>query len=265
MIMNGRLRLRYFTKYLLILLATFFISTLSMVVNVRLGIAEGDLSDNRIRAQLTPYQQTTLSAEIAANISALPLREGGTFKKGQRLVSFDCALLNAQLNKANVSAELALQGYQVSKRLEDLNSISSFEMYQAMAKMKEANTELESMEVMVSKCSLSAPYAGKIAKLHVDAFQYVTPGTPLIDIVDTSQLEVRLIVPSSWLSWLKSGATFSILIEELGKTYQSRVVMIGARIDPVSQSLPITGAIEGAHNELLPGMSGWANFDKVKE
>ena len=34
---------------------------------------------NRIRAQLTAFQQTTLSAEIAANISKLPLHEGESF------------------------------------------------------------------------------------------------------------------------------------------------------------------------------------------
>ena len=219
---------------------------------------------NRIRAQLTAYQQTTLSSEIAANISKLPLREGEPFVKDQLLVEFDCALLNAQLNKADATAEVARQGLKVSKRLEELNSISKLEVDQATAKVKETEAEREAMKVNVSKCSLSAPYPGRIAKLHVDAFQYVTSGKPLMDILDTSRLEVRLIVPSGWLAWLKPGGRFSIQIEELGRTYQARVVRLGARIDPVSQSLPITGEIEGNHGELLPGMSGWASFSKAK-
>ena len=160
---------------------------------------------NRIRAQLTAYQQTTLSSEIAANISKLPLREGEPFVKDQLLVEFDCALLNAQLNKADATAEVARQGLKVSKRLEELNSISKLEVDQATAKVKETEAEREAMKVNVSKCSLSAPYPGRIAKLHVDAFQYVTSGKPLMDILDTSRLEVRLIVPSGWLAWLKPG------------------------------------------------------------
>ena len=215
---------------------------------------------NRIRAQLTPFQQTTLSSEIAANVSKLPLREGEAFQKGQLLVAFDCALLNAQLNKGEASAEVARQGLKVSKRLETLNSISSLEVDQASAKVKETEAELDAMKVNVSKCTLLAPYQGRIAKLHVDAYQYATPGKPLMDILDTSRLEVRLIVPSGWLAWLKPGGRFSIQIEELGRSYQARVVRLGARIDPVSQSIPITGEIEGNHGELLAGMSGWANF-----
>lgn len=226
--------------------------------------AQEHVADSRIRAQLTSYQQTTLSAEVAANISKLTLREGEQFNKDRLLVKFDCALLNAQLNKAKAAAEVARQGLKVSKRLEELHSISSLEVDQAIAKAKETEAELEAMRVHVSKCSLSAPYSGRIARLHVNEHQYVTPGTPLMDIVDTSRLEVRLIAPSNWLSWLRQGSTFSIQIEELGKTYRAQVVRLGARIDPVSQSLPIIGKIEGDHGELLPGMSGWASFNRMK-
>lgn len=228
------------------------------------AVALDNPSGGRIRAQLTPYQQTTFSAEIAANISKLPLREGELFNKDQKLVEFDCALLNAQLHKSSATAEIAIQSLDVSKKLEKLNSISTLEVDQASAKVKETEAELEAMKVNVSKCSLSAPYSGKIAKLYVDAYQYVTPGKPLMDILDTSRLEVRLIVPSGWLSWLKTGNRFSIQIEELGKTYQAKVVRLGARIDPVSQSLQIFGEIEGKHGELIPGMSGWASFSKAK-
>ena len=218
--------------------------------------------DGRIRVQLTPYQQTTLSSEISANISKLPLREGEGFKESQQLVEFDCSLLNAQLHKAEASAEAARQAYTVSKRLAELNSISSLEVDQALAKSKETEAELAAMRVTVSKCSLQAPFKGRIAKLYADAYQYMTPGKPLMDIIDTTRLEVRLIVPSRWLSFLKVGNRFTIQIEELGRAYQARVVRVGARIDPLSQSVPLIGEIVGSHEELLPGMSGWAGFGK---
>ena len=221
--------------------------------------------DGRIRVQLTPYQQTTLSSEISANISKLPLREGQRFQEGEQLVEFDCSLLNAQLHKAEASADSAREASKVSKRLAELNSISSLEVDQAAAKSKETEAELAAMKVTVSKCSLQAPFNGRIAKLQVDAYQYVTPGKPLMDIIDTSRLEVRLIVPSRWLSWLKAGNHFTIHIEELGRSYQARIVRLGARIDPLSQSIPVVGEIVGPHEELLSGMSGWASFAKGKK
>lgn len=245
-------------------IAAAFIIALPLFPLTSAATQEGAL-EGRIRVQLTPFQQTTLSTEIAANISRLPLREGETFRENQQLIEFDCSLLNAQLNKAEASAEAARQTLKVSKRLAELNSISILEVDQATAKVKETEAEAEATRVNVSKCTLKAPYIGRIAKLHVDPHQYVTPGKPLMDIIDTSRLEVRLIVPSRWLSWLKPGNRFTVQIDELGRAYQARIVRVGARIDPLSQSIPLTGEIIGNHDELLPGMSGWAGFSRARK
>ncbi len=218
--------------------------------------------DGRIRVQITSFQQTTLSSELAANISQLPLKEGESFAESQLLAEFDCSILQAQLNKAEAAADVARRTLKVNTRLAELNSISSLEVDQASAKVKETEAEVAMMKVTVSKCSLKAPFAGRIAKLHVEPYQYMTPGKPLMDIVDTLQLEVRLIVPSRWLSWLRMRTTFTVLIEETGRTYRALVTRINPRIDPLSQSISLTASIVGSHPELLPGMSGWARFKK---
>lgn len=223
--------------------------------------AQDGLQDSgRVRIQLVSVKQTTLSAEISAKISGLPLREGKAFTEGETLLVFDCALLQSQLNRAEASAEGAQQTLKVNKRLLELNSISNLEVEQAATKVKETAAEVAAMKVTVSKCVTTAPFSGRIAKLYVEAFQYVTTGKPLMDILDTKNLEVNLIVPSKWLSWIKAGSSFSVLIEELNRTYSAKVVRTGARIDPLSQSIQITGEITGDHPELLPGMSGWASF-----
>ena len=46
--------------------------------------------DRRIRTQLVSPDAVVLSSELAAKIDALPLREGDAFKRGDKLVVFDC-------------------------------------------------------------------------------------------------------------------------------------------------------------------------------
>ncbi|HIJ83572.1 MAG TPA: efflux transporter periplasmic adaptor subunit, partial [Magnetococcales bacterium] len=50
-------------------------------------------------------------------------------------------------------------------------------------------------------------------------------------------------------------------LDETDQRYQGQVVMIGARIDPASQSVTVLGHIQGNHPELLAGMSGNARFE----
>lgn len=220
--------------------------------------------EGRVRVQITARNEVVLSSEISAKIASLPLREGDAFRAGQSLVTFDCTLYQAQLNKAQASLEAARQTLAVNKRLAELNSIGALEVQQAEARVKEGAAEVAYMQASVGKCTIAAPFAGRIAKRSVAAHQYVTPGTPLLGILETGVLELQMIVPSRWLAWLKAGQHFSVQVDELGKTVSGQVVRIGARIDPVSQSVSITGVISGSSAQLLPGMSGWAVFPNAK-
>ena len=95
-------------------------------------------------------------------------------------------------------------------------------------------------------------------------YEYVTPGQPLLQVIDDLNLHLQLLVSSRWLKWLKEGALFQVRIDETGKGYRAVVTTIGARVDPVSQTMEIRGTIEGNHPELLAGMSGTARFSLPK-
>lgn len=217
-------------------------------------------NDGRIRTQLISKNEVVISSELAAKIANLPLREGQAFKNGQTLVAFDCTTYQAQLDKARATAQSSKQLLDVNRRLSELNSVGTLEVEMAEAKAREAAAEVNFMQATVGKCRINAPFTGRIAKRHVATHQYVNQGTPLLDILDTSQLELQMIVPSKWLAWLKPGSRFTVQMEELGQSFPATVVRVGARIDPVSQSVSLTGTIVGNNSALLPGMSGWASF-----
>lgn len=223
--------------------------------------AAGD-KHSRIRIQVSSRNAVTISAEIAGRIAALPLREGDAFRARQQLVGFDCSLLQSQLRKAEAATEAAQAVLQSNQRMAELNSVGKFEVQQSQARLKEAEAEAAGARVLVGRCSIPAPFSGRVVKRQVGTHQYVTPGTPLLDIVQTDQLELQMLVPSKWLAWLKPGTQLAVEVEELGKSYRARVQRIGAQIDAVSQTVPLYAGIEGSPPELLPGMSGWAAFPK---
>ncbi|HLO78992.1 MAG TPA: HlyD family efflux transporter periplasmic adaptor subunit, partial [Magnetospirillum sp.] len=101
-----------------------------------------------------------------------------------------------------------------------------------------------------------APFDGRVVEQKIRAQQFAQPGQPLLDVLDDSVLELDFVVPSKWLVWLKPGHAFQVAIDETGKTYPVKLIRSGARIDPVSQSVRVTGAIGGHFPELTAGMSG---------
>ncbi len=217
-----------------------------------------DAAAPEIRAQLSPRRSTVLSSEIPGQVDELNLREGDRFKEGQRLLSLDCSLHRARLAKAQAQAQEARKVHEVNGRLDRLGSVSQLEVDAAAARRAAADADVTLMRGLTDRCAVSAPFAGRVAEMKVKRHQFVGEGQELMEILDDRDLEVETIVPSRWLAWLQPGRRFAVRLEETGKTYQAEVTRLGARIDPVSQSIRMFGRIVGSHDELLAGMSGQA-------
>jgi membrane fusion protein (multidrug efflux system) len=230
--------------------------TPSAATNVPPPAVSSAMSRQELLEQLLPRRYTTIAAEIGAKVSALPVSEGGGFRAGQVLVQFDCSLQKAQLEKADAELEGAEQTLKSNLRLEQLNSVGQLELDLSRSATNKAKAEVGANKAVLAKCQVTAPFAGRVAEQKVREQQYVQPGQAMLDILDDSVLELEFLVPSVWLRWLKVGGTFDVQIDETRKTYPARFIRIGARVDPVSQSVKVAAAIHGKFPELMAGMSG---------
>lgn len=213
-----------------------------------------------IRAQLTPRQSTILSSELAGRIEAFPLREGDRFEEGQQLAAFDCAMHRAQLARATAQQTEARKTYEVNQRLARLNSISALEVDVAAARLAAAEAETAIMRIAVSRCTIRAPFQGRVAAVRVRQHQFATAGQELLEILDDRDFEVEMIVPSRWLAWLRPGTAFTLAVDETSESYPAEVTRLAARIDPVSQSVTLFGKVTTGAGRLIAGMSGRALF-----
>lgn len=209
-----------------------------------------------LRAQLSPRRYTTLAAEVGARIQRLSVTEGSAIRAGQMLVSFDCSLQQAQLQRAQATLGAAQKQLATQRRLVELNATGRQELDQAEAEVGKTRAEMSQIQVQLSKCSIAAPFNGRVGEQKVREQQYVQPGQALLEVLDDSVLEVEFIMPSRWLSTVRPGHNLQFAVDETGKTYPAKVQRLGARVDPVSQSIKVTAAIEGRPAELVAGMSG---------
>jgi RND family efflux transporter MFP subunit len=218
--------------------------------------ADSALATREIRAQLMPRRYVALAAEIGAKITQLPIAEGGRFKTGQILVTFDCALPAAQMQRAQAALSAAEQTDAGNRQLAELKSIGRIELGLSAAEVSKARADVAATQAVLSKCKIAAPFSGRIAEQKVREQQFVQSGQALLDIIDDSVLELEFIAPSQWLKWIRVGSTLQVQIDETGNTYAVKVQRIGARVDPVSQSIKLVAIPEGTPTDLIAGMSG---------
>ena len=217
-------------------------------------------SRETLRGIVKSVNEAMISTDLLFPIETLPFREGERFKKGDVLAAFDCRDLAAQVK----SAEAVLRAEQITQdnnaRLAKSKAVGNFEVEISKAKTDQAAGELEAYQSKMSRCVIRAPYDGRIAFMRAHAHEIPEPNQPLMQIVSEEGLEIETLLPSAWLRWLKPGSRFSIDIDETGEVKQAEVSRIAAVVDPVSQTVKVTGRFLDDAPGILPGMSGPTHY-----
>jgi len=212
--------------------------------------------DARVRVQLVPRASAVLSAEVSAVVRRLPVQEGAAFAAGDLLVVFDSSLQEAQLERAEAQLQAAEVSAAAAEKLLQLKSGGQVEANLAAADVRKAKAEVRYATEMLARCTLRAPYAGRLAQRRVQEHELAQAGQPVLEIIATGGLEAEFIAPSWKLQRWQPGSRISFAIDETGSTYYARVARVAAQVDSASQSIKVVATLEGSPPELIPGMSG---------
>lgn len=212
------------------------------------------------RAVIVSLDRTVLSSEIAGEIVDLSKFEGDSFKKGESLIKIDCSVYKAQKRKIDVEKEIARLELEKNKKLDTFGSIGTFEIQISQENLNKQKAESDIAAINISRCDIKAPFDGKIASKKVAKYQNIKPQDELLEIVGVDNLEAKVVVPSSWLIWLKKGIEFDLSIDETKTTVKAQVVQIDSVVDPTSQSITLRAKLLKPFENIIPGMSATANF-----
>ena len=236
-----------------------FIVGIILFVDAGSALAQGS-EDDAVRGLVKPKFKAVLSSEISARISQLPFRDGQRFEKGATLVKFDCSLYLADRESRQAEYDKQRKEHENQKQLLVLNATSNINVDIAESDARKARAEMRMAQVRVRRCEITAPYAGRVLELSVNPHESVAPADKLLSILDDKSLEIELIVPSKWLSWLRVTSKFALHLDETSQTYPAEVAELGAAVDPVSQTVRVIGVFQEQPNDVLAGMSGTARF-----
>jgi RND family efflux transporter MFP subunit len=217
-----------------------------------------------VRVLVLPAGETVLASPVPGRIAQMHVGLGVPFKQGAVLVSMDCDEPRARLAMAKADQAAATEQYEAKLRMQGLEQASDVEVALAASAVAKAKAQIDLYNFQISQCTIRAPWDGRAVKLHVRSYMTVAAGQPLLDLVRSGLLLMKLNVPSSWISTLKMGHMFDVTIDETGQTYQAKVHRINGRVDPVSQTIELEATMTKSHPDLLPGMSGVAKFTGMR-
>jgi RND family efflux transporter MFP subunit len=219
-------------------------------------------SDFQVPALLIAPIQTTLASPMFGRVANHNVSLGSAFKKGDLLVSFVCADRNAQVAMGEAEFAAAQVAYENKLKLQGLSQAGEIEVTLAATEASRTKAQLDYFEALADQCKVRAPFSGKVSRVQVKPYQGVTQGEPLLEIISTDGLKAVMNIPANWLNDVELGNEVSLYINETGNNYAAKLSAINSTVDSISHTIEVEAQIINSPSNLLPGMSGDAQFSR---
>ncbi|KJV30822.1 efflux RND transporter periplasmic adaptor subunit [Pantoea sp. SM3] len=160
-------------------------------------VASGEAQQRIFPARIESGDSTDLSFKRAGQIDSLEIRQGNNVKQGQviaRLISHEA---QQRVNERQTAATLAQRQFARFQTLSGRQAISQAEMDVQRANRDAANAALQIAREELSQMTLTAPFSGTAAVVHVRNHQVVAAGQPIATLTRNDLLDVVFNVPEN--------------------------------------------------------------------
>jgi RND family efflux transporter MFP subunit len=196
---------------------------------------------------LQPVNQSTVKAKVSGEIRQVNVREGQAVTAGQLIVRFDAADLEARLTERIGALEASRAQLALAEKTRAQNqqllkqkfisqtaydsAESNLSVTQGTVKSNEAQVQLA--RIALRDAGVVAPLSGIVAKRHVQPGEKVPFDTPLITIVDLTQMEMQAMVPANDIPELRPGMSVELAIDGFGERRFAGTI---ERINPTTEA-----------------------------
>jgi len=238
------------------------------------------LSPQRYSAPATvkPFNRPQLAAEVTGRILHMPVRVGEQVSQDQLLVELDCRVHEqrektaaAATSRARAQRQLADAQLQRAQNLKRNSSISEELLDQRRTELLSAQAELRSQQALlqlaqidVERCHISAPFDALVSQRLASEGGLANPGTPLLELVQLSQLEVSAevraheadtLAEANGPSFLYQQQRYPLRLRALPPLIDERSRTREARLQFSGESAPVGAAgrlVWSSRERLLP-------------
>jgi membrane fusion protein (multidrug efflux system) len=196
-----------------------------------------------------------ITAKLSNRVTAIRFREGQQVKAGDVLVEFDSEQARATLAEAEAALSDSRSQYKRSRELYATKALSEAQLDQLQATLKANEARVAGAQSQLNDTIIRAPFAGRVGLRNVSVGSYVSPGTVITTLDDTSIIKLDFSVPEVFLSTLQEGLEVSARTSAYPDTeFKGKVSSIDSRLDPVSRSIIVRARIDNKDGRLKPGM-----------
>jgi RND family efflux transporter MFP subunit len=216
----------------------------------------------RMVGTVFPLRKSIVAGEVEGLVVEFPAKRGDYVKKGQVLAKLRTTTLEIQLKGAKADEHLARIKYQRAKELYEGKAISHQELDEFETKLVAQEAVVEGVEDEIGKCTITAPFDGRITEESTEIGQWLKKGDSVISMLQLDYVKVRIPVPEKYIQSLNVGDESEVSFPALGSiTRTGHIVHIVPQADKRARTFPVYIKIDNKDEAIKSGMFAEATFE----
>jgi membrane fusion protein (multidrug efflux system) len=200
-------------------------------------------------------ESVQVTSKASNVVTAIRFSDGDEVSRGEVLVEMDDAQAQAALAEAQAGLADSQSQYDRSRDLVTQEALSQADLDQIEAQVKAGQARVAAAQASLDDTVIRAAFDGRTGFRQVSVGSFVSPGTLITTLDDTSIIKLDFTVPENFLFMLRRGLAVSALSAGLpNREFTGEVTNMESRVDPVTRSITVRAEIPNADGALRQGM-----------
>jgi membrane fusion protein (multidrug efflux system) len=200
-------------------------------------------------------ESVEITSKASNTITAIRFQEGEEVERGEVLVEMDDAQARAALAEAQASLARSKSQYDRSRNLQSSQVLSVADLELVEASLKADEARVAAAQARLDDTVIRASFRGRTGFRRVSVGSFVSPGSVITTLDDTSVIKLDFTVPETYLFVLRRGLPITAVAAGLPeRTFKGTVTNMDSRVDPVTRSVTVRAELDNADGLLRQGM-----------
>jgi membrane fusion protein (multidrug efflux system) len=221
--------------------------------------AEASIGPMAIEIEAVGTTRANESVQVTSKtsnvVTAIHFTDSQVVSQGDVLAEMDDAQAQAALAEAEASLSDSESQYNRTRDLVSRELLSQAELDTVEAQLKADRARVAAAQAGLEDTIVRAAFDGRTGFRQVSVGSFVSPGTPITTLDDTSIIKLDFTISENFLFMLRPGLAVSASSAGLpNRAFTGKVTNIESRVDPVTRSITVRAEIPNPDETLRQGM-----------
>ena len=192
-----------------------------------------------LQGRVDAEESVAATSKIPGTLTRVLVDNGDNVRKGQLIAQLDDAVIQKSLAELEGQLAVATDLYNRQESLWKQNIGSEVQYIQAKNNKESLERSLATLKENWGNTKIYAPTSGTVDLVYLKPGQAISPGIPLCNILNLSDLLIKGEVTEAYAAKVKKGDVVQVYFPDMNKEITSRVTYVSQSINPTNRTFTI--------------------------